>query len=154
MDIQNNKRVLAGKTIFMDPNAIDAQKKSEESRVFIAGGDQFQSMKLGVLGGAVAQAVVKDGMAKVSERIESEDNKAATDIAVQNAEGKGMEEAKRREDERLEQEARSGQPKRTMITETMSPRKSHVARNALVIGGLSSAAIVGGSLVFPFFGAV
>lgn len=153
MNILNNKKAFAAKTIMMDREDINTRRKTEVLLPLMAEEGLYQSSKLKVLGSTVAQTAMRQGAARINAMNEIDDQQEATDLAMQNAEGKGMEEAKRREDERLEQVERS-QPKRTFITPMVPQKKSHILRNTLIVGGISSAALLGGVLTFPFFGNV
>lgn len=107
--------------------------------------------KAKVIGAAAMQRVGQVQGALMQKENERQNQQAATDLAVQNAEGKGMEEAQKMEDERIAQAAQAQAKQKRSYVLPVPTAKSHLMRNALIAGGVASTTLVGGTLFLPLF---
>lgn len=151
MNIQANKENLAARTIMMDASDMKARKKMEIMLPSF-GDKESLSREAGrkLLANAAIQSIGQVQAVRTNE-MKKRNEQAMSDAAVQKAEGEGMEKAQAQQDEqeRLAQ-AEKAKQKRT-FTLPVPAKKSHFVRNALVIGGISTATIVGGVTMFPVF---
>ena len=109
--------------------------------------------------GQILYGVARDAMGQAQQIMANDQNRekaaqeAANVAATQAANATGLEARQARDQEQQEQQRarakQSQQPK--MITSDVTQPKNNFVRNALIIGGTSTAAVVGGSIFFPIF---
>ena len=105
-----------------------------------------RTMMLGVI-----QSIGQVQVAQASV-MKNREEQTASDNAVKKAEGEGMEKAQAQQDEQEQfAEREKAKKKKTFTLPAVPGKESNFVRNALIIGGASSATIVGGATMFPLF---
>lgn len=149
MNIQANKQNLAARTIMIDANNRNVQKIEVQLPIF--GNDEGLLRAEGrkILANAAIQSIGQVQVAQANE-MKSREEQAASDAAVQKAEGEGMEKAQAQQDQQEQlAEREKAKKKKTFTLPAVPEKESNFVRNALVIGGVSSASIVGSATIFP-----
>lgn len=108
--------------------------------------------------GQLLYGVARDAMGQAQQIMANDQNRekaaqeAANIAATQAANKTGLEAQQARDQEQQErQHARAQQSQSKVTVPNLAQPKNHFVRNALIIGGTSTAAIVGGSTLFPIF---
>lgn len=142
MNIQQNKINLA---------AMNMKQKIEVPLQMIDSSGLYQAAKKKLLAGVAQQAVAqqKQVLGHISAENERQNQQAATDAAVQKAEGEGMEKAQQMEDERLAQAAQAQKKPTRFVLPNIPSKKNNFVRNAMIIGGGASVGIISSTTFFP-----
>lgn len=151
MNIQQNKINLAAKTINLDMNNMNMKQKIAVPLQMGNNSGLYQTAKKKLLAGVAQQAIVqqKQMLGQINAENERQNQQAATDAAVQKAEGEAMEKAQQMEDERLAQAARAQKKPTRFVLPNVSQEKNNFIRNAMIIGGGASVGIISSATFFP-----
>lgn len=109
----------------------------------------IQDNKQNLAARTMMQSIGQLRMAQVME-VKSQEEQTASDNDVKKAEGEGMEKAQAQQDQQEQlAEREKAKKKKTFTLPDVPGKESNFVRNALIIGGVSSASIVGGATIFP-----
>lgn len=151
MNIQANKENLAARTIMLDANNRYTEKVAVRLPVFGNNEELLQTEGRKILANAAIRSIGQTQVAQASE-MKSQEEQTASDNAVKKAEGEGMEKAQAQQDEQEQfAEREKAKKKKTFTLPAVPGKESNFVRNALIIGGASTASIVGGATMFPLF---